>query len=249
MNDFSSHLRHLATRLPVPEPARSRILLEIATDMEDLFHHLVDGGAGEDEAVRAVADQFDLSDEAIRELAQIHSSPVSCSLEGLSGQARSTWERVVLGLVALFVIPALLGGLFFQPGLFRDASPLAFGLVGFLVLGIGIGSWKALALFRPGPSPAPIPRRGLRSLPGLSLLILLLGFAGVWVELYRSALAIRGEPPQALRHIVEWLHLASATMVVALSGALLTALLWFFLENRAGHLEEKAAATLLEPPA
>jgi len=247
MNDFSSHLRHVAARLPLPEPTRSRILLEIATDMEDLFRHLVDGGMAEARAAEAVAEQLDLSDEALRELSRIHSSAINCSLEGISGQARSGWERVILGLVALFVIPGLLGGLFLQPTLLRDASPMAFGLVGILALGIGIGAWKAVALFRPGRRPAPVPRRGLRALPGLSLLLLLLGFSSIWVELYRAALSIRGAPRMALRDLVEWLHLASATMIVALSGALLTALLWFFLENRAAHLEEQAAAALLEP--
>jgi len=247
MKDFSSQLRHVAARLPVPEPARSRILLEMATDMEDLFHHFVEGGMEEGPALEAVNEQFDLSDEALRELAQIHTSPITCSLEGLSGQARSTWERVILGVVALFVIPGLLGGLFLHPTLFRDASPLAYGLAGILAFGLGLGAWKAVALFRPGLPPGAISRRGLRALPGLSLLLLLLGFSGIWVELYRSALSIRGAPVLALRDLVEWLHLASATMVVALSGALLTALLWFFLENRAAYLEEKAARALLEP--
>jgi hypothetical protein len=81
----------------------------------------------------------------------------------------------------------------------------------------------------------------------MSLLLLFLGFSGIWVELYRSALAIRVEPALALRHLVGWLHLASATMVVALSGALLLGLLWFFLETRATHLDELAAARILEP--
>ena len=38
--------------------------------------------------------------------------PGNISLDGLSGQARSAWERVILGLVALFVIPGLLGVFF-----------------------------------------------------------------------------------------------------------------------------------------
>jgi len=249
MTDFSQLLRGIASRLPIPEPARSRILLEIATDVEDLFHHLVEDGMDEEKALAAVSEQFDLSDEALRELARIHSSPLSRSLDGLSGQARSTWERVVLGLVALFLIPGLLGGLLLQPTLFKDASVLVYVLVAILILGLGIGIWKSAALFGPGRSQPSVPRRGLRILPGLSLLLIAMGFAGIWVELYRSALAIRVTPGGALRFLVEWLYMASATMVVALSGGLLIGLIWFFLENRAGHLEEKAAALLLGPPA
>ncbi len=249
MSDFSAQLRHISARLPIPEPARSRVLLEIATDMDDLFRHLVEGGMAPEVAEAEVAEHFDLSDDALRELSQIHNSAISCSFGKLSGQARSTWERVILGLVALFVSPPLLGAFFLQPTLLQDASLLVAGLVAILALGLGVGLWKAAVLFRPIQPRGPIPRRGLRSLPGITLLLLFLGFAGIWVELYRSALAIRITPQMALRYLVEWLHLASATMVVALSGALLTALLWFFLENRASHLEEKAAAAILEPTA
>ena len=61
----------------------------------------------------------------------------------------------------------------------------------------------------------------------------------------RAALRIQAAPGTALRHLVEWLHMASATLVVALSGALLTALVWFFLEARAADLDRGAAAHML----
>ncbi len=247
MSGFAERLRSIATRLPVPEPARSRILLEMATDMDDLFQHLVEKGMAEPEANRTVVQQFDLSDEALLELARVHASPLSCSLEGLSGQARSPWERVVLGLVALFVIVGL-GGLLLRTRVVLDASPVAY-LLGIIILaGTALGIWKANHLFVGQKPGGPISRRGLRMLPGLSLILVGLGMVGVWVELYRSALVIRSEPGMAMVHLVRWLHLTSATLVVALSGALLTALFWFFLENRAAHLEEKAAAELLERP-
>jgi hypothetical protein len=247
MSDFSPHLRQIAQRLPIREPARSRVLLEIATDMEDLHRHFVAEGLDPENATGAVLEQFDLSDEALADLSRIHGSPLNQSLDGLSGQARSTWERVVLALVALAVIPGLVGGLVLQPTLLRDASALVYPLAGLLVLGIAVGLWNAMGLFGPGRASGSIPRKGIRALPMMSLLLLFLGFSGIWVELYRSALAIRVEPALALRHLVGWLHLASATMVVALSGALLLGLLWFFLETRATHLDELAAARILEP--
>ena len=128
MNDFSDCLRKLSARLPIPEPARSRVLLEMATDMDDLLRHHLDIGTGREEAVRIVEEQFELSDEALAELVQLHNSPLQRSLDGLSKQAGSSWERVVLALIALFVIPGLVT-LLLQPGLFGDASPLAWALV------------------------------------------------------------------------------------------------------------------------
>lgn len=245
MSDFSERLRGIAARLPVPEPARSRILLEISTDMEDLFAHLVEGGMPEAEAKGTVREKFDLPDETLQELAQVHATPLACSLEGLSGQARSTWERIILGLVALSVIVGL-GGLLLRTRVFLDASPVAYVMGGILLVGLGLGARYARRLFVAPDMVGPIPRGGLRMLPGLSVVLLGLGLAGVWVELYRSALVIRSEPEMSMVHLVHWLHLSSATLVVAFSGALLTALLWFFLENRAAHLEERAAAQILE---
>lgn len=249
MNVISDCLRKLSARLPIPEPARSRVLLEIATDMEDLFQHHQDRGASSEEAVRIVEEQFDLSDEVLRELVQLHSSPLQRSLDGISRQAQSRWERGVLALVALFVIPGL-AMLLLQPSLLRDASPLAYGLLGILVLGLGLGLWQGWVLFgKKGRTYGPRPLPGLDALPVLAILLLGLGFAGVWMELFRAALVIRGSPERALVHLLNWLQMASATLVIALSGALLTGLIWFFLESRTAHLEEEAAAFILEPTA
>ena len=246
MSHFAIPLRTLAERLPIPEPARSRILLEMATDMEDLLQHYLERGRDRSEAIRAVEEQFHLSDEALKELVQVHTSPLQLSLEGFSSQLRSPWERGLLVLVGLFVAPGLLLHLL-QPAILRDASPLVFALLLVLVIALGMGGSRAVGLFRPGAeTPGPIPRGGIRALPGLALLLLGLGFSGVWVELYRSVLAIRAGPGAAIGHLVRWLHMASATLVVALSGALLTGLLWFFLEARAASLEERAAASMME---
>ena len=246
MSDFSSQIRQFSARLPIPEPARSRVLLEMATDMEDLLEHYLAKGMERKAALRNVEEHFDLSDEALKELVQVHTSPLQRSLEGLSGQIRSRWERGVLALVALFVILGLARQLV-HPPLYHTAGPLALLLLAILALGGGIGVWRAVSLFGPSSRNGgrPASRKGLQSLPFLSLLLLGLGFAGIWVELYRSALVIRRTPGMALRFLVEWLHMASATLVVALSGSLLVALLWFFLEARASQLDERAAASLM----
>jgi hypothetical protein len=218
----------------------------MATDMEDLYQYHLENGAGRSEAARAVEEQFDLSEEALKELIHVHSSPLQRSLDGLSGQARRPWERGVLALLALVVAPGLALHLL-QPSILRTASPLVFVLLALLVLAFGIGLRRAFSLFRPGFVPrGALPRQGIRSLPGLALLLLGLGFSGVWVELYRTFLIIREGPQSALPYLVHWLHMASATLVVALSGALLTGLLWFLLEARSAQLEERATARLMD---
>lgn len=247
MNEFSGHLRDIAARLSIPEPARSRVLLEIATDMEDLLDHHLESGVGREEAISAVEEQFDLSEDALRDLVEVHSSSCRGPLERISQQAQSSWERGVLVVVAVFVAVGLVTQMV-QPGLFRAAGILTYVVLPVLALALGVGAWKGAALFRVGNRlRMPIPRGGIRSLVTLALLLVGTGFAGVWIQLYRAGLQIREVPRLALVHLVDWLYASSATLVVALSGAVLTGLLWFSLEARATALEERAAQTLIHP--
>ena len=248
MSNFSTQIRRFSSRLPLSEPTRSRVLLEMAADMEDLLHHYLDQGVEKEEAIRAVEEHFDLSDEALRELVRVHTTPLQRSLQGLSVQIRSRWERSTLALVAAFVMLGLIRHLLHIP-LYEAASPLAFLLLALLVLGAGMGAWKGIHLFGPATRHTggrPAPRRGIGTLPFLALLLLGMGFGGIWVELYRTALVVRADTAYALKYLVEWLHLASATMVVALSGALLVGLFWFFLETRASQLDQRAASSMME---
>jgi hypothetical protein len=244
MNAFSEFLRQASGRLPIPEPARSRVLLEIASDMEDLQRHYMDGGLGEEEAAQEVLSQFELPDEVLGELARIHSSPLQQSLKDISGAAGTRWERVLLGVLSLAVGGTLIVHLL-QGSLYAVASPLVWLLNGMLAIGLVLGGVQVLHLFRPGAAFQARARKGLGFLLGWSLLLLGVGFTGVWVELYLAVTEIRAEPGQALVELVGWLHMASATLVIALSGALLMGTLWAVLEARASALEQKAAEDLL----
>jgi hypothetical protein len=245
MSRFAQALSDVASRLTLPEPVRSRVLLEMAADMEDLHQAYLERGLPEEEARASVLEHFDLSQEALRELAAVHDSPLERSLTSLSGQAHRPWARTLLGLLGLFVAAGNVS-LFFEGGLLSHASPLAWVLLAILATGLAGGAWKA-RLLRSSPAPGePRVRSGVSFLLGLAGLQVVLGFAGVWVELYRSGLRIRSAPGEALIHIVGWMHLASATLVVALSSALILGFLWFFLEGRAQRLQAAAAASLLE---
>ena len=103
MTRFSKVLSDADARLAVQEPARSRILLEIAADMEDLHGEYLTRGLSDEAAQAAVVDHFDLSEEVLRELVRVHDVPLERSLEKISGQIRGTWSRVLMVLLALFV--------------------------------------------------------------------------------------------------------------------------------------------------
>ncbi len=245
MSRFTQSLLDADARLNVPEPARSRILLELAADMEDLHREYLGRGLSADEADREVLEHFDLSDQALIELVQVHDSPLQRSLENLSGPVRGPWSRMLMVILALFVTVAS-GSLLFRGELYRDASGLVWILMPILGLGLVIAAGKGHRLFRGSDTWSPARRHSLLRLLGLAAAMIVVAGGGLWFELYRSALRIRAVPGEALIHLVGWLHMAAATLVIALSGALVLGFLWFFLEAQVRRQELAAAANLLE---
>jgi hypothetical protein len=245
MSRFNQALLAADARLSVPEPARSRILLEIAADMEDLYEEYLGRGTSEAEAEAAVMDHFDLSDEALRELVRVHDTPLQRSLEKVSGNVRGPWSQLLMAVLALLVTVGS-GNLLFRMRLYGDASNLVWIVVPILILGLILAGGKTRSLYRAGPTWSPSLGHGLSRLLGLAVVILVVTGAGLWVELYLSALRIRSAPAETMIHLLGWLYMASATLVVALSSALVLGFLWFFLQARVRQHELSAAATLLE---
>jgi hypothetical protein len=231
--------------LTVPEPARSRIVLEVAADMEDLFEEYLARGLSTEDAETAVVDHFDLSEEVLQELIRVHDTPFQRSLESLSGPVRDVWSRSLMAVLAVLVILGS-GSLLFRGQLYRDAS----GLVWVIMPILGWGLWVAGGSLRRFITAGEGRRSGVSSelgrLLGLAVLIMAVTFAGLWVELYLSGLRIRAATAETMIHLVGWLHMASATLVIALSGALVLGFLWFFLSSAVRHRELAAVSDLLE---
>lgn len=244
MSRFAKVLSDVNDRLGIPQPVRSRILLEIAADMEDLYLEYLERGMGEEGAELAVMEHFDLSKEALDELVQIHDTPLQRSLETLAGPVRGPWSRLLMVVLALLVVAGS-GGILLQHGLYQDASVLVWLVVPVLCLGLVVALGQALRLYRAGGVWRPGLGAGLGRLLGSAVVILAVAAAGLWVELYLAALGIRSAPGDTLVYLVHWLHMASATLVVALSGALLLGFLWFFLGARVRRLELRASTDLL----
>ena len=244
MSRFTQILSELDSRLTVPEPARSRILLEVAADMEDLFREYSHRDFSEEDAEAAVVDHFDLSQEALQELIRVHDTPFQRSLEGFSGQIESAWARLLMAVLALLVALGS-GSLLFKAQLYRDASGLVWVLMPLFLMGLWVAGGLVLRLYRAKEILTASLRSGLGRLPGLAALIMALSGSGLWVELYLSGLRIRGAPGETMIHLVSWLHMASATLVIALSGALVLGFLWFFLESAVRHREMTAVTSLL----
>jgi len=101
---FATTLSQTSRRLNLPQHIKTRVVLELAADLEDLFEHYSAQGLSEEDATARALEATALSDEAIARLVEVHTSPTGRLVERLAERTRTPWERLMLLLIALFVV-------------------------------------------------------------------------------------------------------------------------------------------------
>ncbi len=89
MSRFAGELRETCERLSLPQPTRSRVLLEISADMEDLYHLNRERGLSESEAHTLAVENCDLSYDSLAALTEIHTGPARRILDTLPSEILS----------------------------------------------------------------------------------------------------------------------------------------------------------------
>ncbi len=101
MRGFGAELRELAERLDLPQPMRSRILLELSADLTDLAAALRAEGATEEEARRRAVEVLFPSGAALAELERLHRPLYRRLVDRFSEPARHGVERSLLAIAVL----------------------------------------------------------------------------------------------------------------------------------------------------
>lgn len=244
MSIIAEALARINERLDLPQPQRSRILLEIADDMRSARDAWVDGGMDGDEAAERAVEKFDISNEALLELVDLHETAFRRMLAAVSMQARSWWERTAMVLVVLFVA-ALSGRQVLTAGVLKDAGPFIWGVALFSAASAVAAAWQVYRLYLKKEHDARRVRRGLPALALLGsgpVLTALLGSA-VWT--YR-ALASGGTDEAAVARGFMEAAIGSAALVMAgLVSAIAIFLVWFVLMNKAWKIERAELEILM----
>jgi hypothetical protein len=243
MRSFVEVLRPLSARLPLPQPARTRVLLEIAADLEDMYRHYRASGLSEEEARLKAVDTFDLSEEALSELVRVHTSFFRRLLDRLSSQAQSRWERglllVVAGTLSFVCVQLVLRGEIVAVAGTQVWPTLICGMAG-----LTLGLIKFYQLHIKQDHELRRARRGLDAIAILAGVQVFLGFLVAWFTLYLTARRMTEDVEYAGVHLFHWLLSASALLSVSLMGALLTAMIWFALARRVAGIADAEAALL-----
>lgn len=246
MKRFTEILRQANEQLDLPQPIKSRIILEMSADLEDLFEFHRSQGLDEDEAQRRAVETFDPSADALRQLVQVHTSAYRRFLDRLSGQAQAFWERVFLVALLIFV------GVFIGPSLLRSEMfahtgvflwPIAGTSLALLYLAIR----KVYTLYIKKDHRVRRLRWGLMPMIALAGVDVVLGIQGFVFLLHSSFTLFLITSGPMDPDLGRWMIQSSATAVVSLSAAILTAVIWFVLSNKVAAIERDEAAHLLEP--
>lgn len=244
MSRFETVLREISGRVDLPQPARARVLTEIAGDLDDLYHAFLQRGASAEDAERQTLGHIDLSDEALRDLARVHGGWYRRLSDSVAARAGSRWELVLVGLLVLLAV--------FLSGAVLQAAPIAHAAGPWLVpvacvavATLGIGAWKAHVLWLRGDHRPKRLHTGLAAMLGLSVLQLFLAFVGVGVTAWAALRAVDLDPAEAGITTMHWLLGALALLVMSMSLALVCGLAWFILLGKVAAIERADAAALL----
>ncbi len=243
MRGFGEELRDLAERLDLPQPMRSRILLELSADLADLASALEAEGVGRVEARRRALDVLFPSGEALRELERLHRPLYRRLVDRFSEPARHGLERALLTVLAL-----MLGGfgawLLAGAELLRDPTPFLWPVlvVGALVLGMGGG--KLFQLYVKKDHDRARLGRGMWGLPVAGAAAAVLGFGGAVADLYVVAGAVAGSPDRAALELLRWLRQDMALLSVALLIVSAAGLLWLSSAVGIARVEQAEAMAL-----
>jgi hypothetical protein len=242
MNRFHSVLTQTGERLSLPKATKSLILVEIAADLEDLFRHYLEQGLSEEEAAARAEEKVDMSDDALVELVQIHSTARSWS-DRVSRRAQPFWERIAMGLIVVFLL----------------AISLIEAEWSLMLSRTNVFVWPVLAIFVALVISAAMQgfrrsngsnHRRLRTYLATPLFFggasLVVGFGGFAFDLYRNLMRMVHDPENAASYFARSFLGGTSTLMIAFLVALVAAIVWFVFAGRVARLEQDAVRSILE---
>jgi hypothetical protein len=231
VSKFIPLLKSVAERIDLPQPAKSRILAEIASDLDGLYEHYLNEGSSPEEAQSKAAEVLDLSDEALEQLVDVHQSLFRRWMDSLSLQAQTRWERGLFSILVLILlatgIPQMSGEEFFQ-----NPSPFIWPVAVLGLVSLLFGLWKCYQIYLRKDHRMGRVHQGLPTLIFFGLLATALGAFGFSIELYLALEKLIFNYEGLWLYLIQWLELGLPLLLLSFTITLATALTWFTLINK-----------------
>ena len=241
MSRFNAFLQSTGERLALPKATRSLILVEIASDLEELFNHYLQQGMSEQEAAARAEEKVDMSDEALAELVRIHSDARGWT-DRIVRRRQPFWEQIAMALIVLFFITAATLG-----GETRAISHLTGFVWPILLILLTVIAHFFLQIVRMSENPNTRRLRDSLATPlffGAASVVI--GFAGTGIVLYRTLMRMVADPDRAASLFGYSTVGTTATLAISLLVALIAGVAWFVLAGKVARLEDDAAEQFME---
>jgi hypothetical protein len=258
MKEFKEILLKINEKLNVPQPVKSRILLEISTDMQDLYQHYISKGELSHTAVKMVKDRFDLDEQNLSELVSLHQTPIKKFVDKLNLGEGTSFKLVLIYVLIVSILALGIYSITSTP-FFAQSSGYVYpvGAIGILTLFFIFCKFFQLYL---------IKDHTMKSLwIGMSVIIFgtiltfLTGVIGffkelsltlhrVFVPLHDLVFEIapqHGIDDSVYREIVQWSLRISSLMIVTLGMTLALIMLWLLVIRKTKIIEKLEVQNLL----
>ncbi len=244
MTRFARLIRATSDHLDLPQPIKSRVLLEMAADMEDLYEHFLGEEVSPDLAADKVTEQFTFSDEALSRLIRVHASPFRRLMDGLSERTRALWERAMF-IILTAVVAVLTTEVTMTAQSFSDVNPLIWLVTALGAAGLVIALLRAYALYVKKDHDLRRLRRGLDALIGIGVFSAVLGHYTVLIEMFRIARSVVGDVDRAFTGMSICVLRAAPVLNLSLLVAIGAAVLWFVFSRTVRRIEAAEASVLI----
>jgi len=241
MSRFNDFLTRTGKRLALPKATRSLILVELASDLEDLYQFYLEQGMSEEDAAARAEEKVDMSDQALAELVRVHSD-VRGWTDRIGKVAQPFGERMAMSLLVLFFVAAAVVSV--DGRTFAHLTLYIWPIAAILVL-VVVTFTRQMARFSDRPNPRRVRER-LATPLFLGVGSVVVGFLSAGIQLYRALFRMAAEPANAAHVFGRAVLGGTATLVCALLVALMAGVAWFVLAGRTARLEDSAAKAYTE---
>ena len=104
MDKFASILKQVNEKINLPQPMKSRILLEISADLNDLYEIYLNQGYSEKEALQQAEQKCNFDEQTLNELIDVYDTGIYNWLHNISDRTRNRWEKLSIIFIILFAI-------------------------------------------------------------------------------------------------------------------------------------------------
>ena len=245
MTRFANVVEQNRERLQIPEPARTRILLEIASDLEDSYQHYLEQGCDQEEATRRAEETFGTSEESVHLLERVYRAGVGGVGERFTQQIGTLWAKFLM--VALLAFEILLAfRILSDRTFFVYPSPFLWPIAVLALAAFLFTIWKLVQIFSRPSADWRRLRTGL-GIPlffaGAALAVTALGFLFHMQRFFR--LNWERAPETLFMNFAGWMATISSMMTIGLLTATLAGLLWFVLSWLVARSEAREIEGLL----